>query len=483
MRGKPKFKDWDEENNVRIKTWAPLLTTENIFLALPGLEEQLLARLGPSSTTRIVIDHATADYALSALAMGDSAWWEPLLPTRTDVYAAAVYQLLDAIVLYEEIVVGPGGIETLYMRPDVAAVQKLLSGGNNLFSDTKLLLGLINIARHAAVNEIDSNKEVREALSTLGATHGQVRKRVLTMSPAFASHSAHYYDGLSKSQEEEFCLSNLVHGALGQNRIALDAIDPANRGKHCSTENYFTFLAKRPSMAFPREGCEDFLAAALLMRTIMYLMVSELVGGTYQGDAIRAPLVKALLSNRPEAARAFVKVVSDALEKQNREKRAALNAALGYKAFQMPAPPVAEYILKKAERIEDVLTIALDLRESKAARKFRLYCQDVDAAIGDGDVRKVENALAAVSAQGVKLIGSRDTSAKKPLLDVVKELATHSSFIVKVIWPLLTLPLEKLHDKIRYRRLALLQRVQSTAGFTSAAERELRRLVPRLPTP
>jgi TIR domain len=125
-----------------------LFDSKNIFMELAGLEDRLFCTSRDCSVSRVMLDNATVDYALSAIGHSDVSWWKSVLPSRSDVYAHAVYRLVDALVLYDEVWVGLGG-GTQYMRKDLRSAQEVLKDSSDLFSG-EVLLALANLSRRQA---------------------------------------------------------------------------------------------------------------------------------------------------------------------------------------------------------------------------------------------------------------------------------------------------------------------------------------------
>lgn len=476
----PQHVHHEEDYEPRRHKYLSLFRSEDIFSDISGLENELVGNLKASSVNKVMLDNATVDYALSVLALGTYDWWKPVLPSRTDVYAYAVFQLMDALVLYDDIIVGPGGAGTRYTRDDVKATQRILKDAAGSFS-TKALFGLANLARNAAKEAILSHDGLSDAFQEMTSAEldlAEVARFIDQMVPEFASHSPHYYADLSPEEEEEFCLDNVVWGALGTNRIAMDAIDEDNRGRSWSTDQYFGILAKRRGgLNFPEREYHEFYAAALLIRSFFYLFTCELTGCSYYSDAYRAPLIKALLAGGKRMKKKFAEVVLKDFGEDEIRRDEVLNNALGFDAFKMTTPLVASAVLQKARGLEEVLPIALEVRSSRRATDFRRYCAEVDQAIQRGDRKRVEEAFRDLAAMGIEVVQGIETP-KSPSAPVqtAKELASYGSPLIKVIWPLLANPVERLYKRIRYRRLAFIHDLRELPRILTPVEKKLREL-------
>ncbi len=67
------------------------------------------------------------------------------------------------------------------------------------------------------------------------------------------------------------------------------------------------------------------------------------------------------------------------------EKAHRLNSLLKRELFSVEAPIVFSYVIEKAREKEDLLSVAMDIRNSKEATAFRKQCSLFDQALKDGD--------------------------------------------------------------------------------------------------
>src|SRR3712207_5200704 len=91
------------------------------------------------------------------------------------------------------------------------------------------------------------------------------------------------------------------------------------------------------------------------------------------------------------------------LEIDEQKRDAVINDILGYEAFRIETPPIVKAVLQNAESKEEILKIALDIRESKAACRFRQFCSSVEQAITEGKRKETEKALSELSAYGLQI--------------------------------------------------------------------------------
>jgi hypothetical protein len=90
---------------------------------------------------------------------------------------------------------------------------------------------------------------------------------------------------------------------------------------------------------------------------------------------------------KPDSSRRnnFVEVVIKNLVADEQRRDTVINEVLGYEAFNLHTPLITKAILNKASSVNDILNIALDVRESKSARHFRKFCATVDHAVVEGN--------------------------------------------------------------------------------------------------
>lgn len=460
-----------------LKEYLDLFQANDLFQRIEGLGEGLCEGIKNSSTSSILLDNSTVAYALEFIS-GEGNLSSPVIPNKGEVYTLAVYELINAIVLYEHIFVGPGAESVMYFRDDLAATKQLLKNTEDLI-DWKSVFALLNLARNQALGILRNSPNIVLTLeAVIGAKLNRelVRHMIEEMTPKASSHSPHYWEKLFANGMDSYYFLDLSYGFLGANTIAMNAIDPSNAGKYWGTDNYFGYTAKRGGVKFPEKGIHEFYAASLLVRTLFYLFVSDLTGLMYRGDAIRSKLVRSLIKPDERQRKNFAESVIAAVTIDEKERDKIVNEILGYEAFEVKCPLVAKAVLEKAESFEDILKVALDLRNSRAARRFRKFSTTVDEAIRAGKRNEVEKALEELSSLGIKvLLDMKKQNANAPM-QVTEELVKHGSPLLRALWPLLRFPIEKVYKKLRYQKFAFLDTIRSLPRVTGPLERELERL-------
>ena len=455
-----------------------LFDSKNIFMELEGLEDRLFCTAKDCSVSCVMLDNATVDYALSAIGHSDVSWWKPVLPSRSDVYAHAVYQLVDALVLYDEVWVGPGG-RTQYMREDLRSAQEVLKDSSDLFSG-EVLLALANLSRREAQEQSLKDFASADALGRM--TSARLDRKIIAdvierMTPNIASHSPHYYFNLNEEETHSFITSNAAFGFLGQNRISMDATDSANRGRRWGNDEYFGELGKRDGFQFPEEHYKEFYAGALLVRAYYYLFLCELSGSTYYADAFRTPLTRAILKGATGLNTAFVERVHESMAATETERDRLMNAALGYEGFSSPTPPVAAAVLHRAKSLKDILPIAMEMRASTRAVEMRAFCKEVDNSVRIGDRQQVEAAVAELAAMGLDLVKGSASRSEVPKSAVgSRELAIYQTPLGQLFAKLIPNSIGKLLPKLRAPRLAFLHELRGTPRAVSTVERQIRKI-------
>lgn len=455
-----------------------LYNSDNIFAELSDLEEKLFSSTRDCSISCVMLDNATVDYALAAIGHSDVSWWKPVLPSRSDVYAHAVYQLVDALVLYDEVWVGPGS-RTQYMRRDLQTAQKILKESDELFSG-EALLALANLSRRHAQEQSLTDFAFVDALRSMTSARldpKMIAVAIDRMTLNMASHSPHYYDDLDEEGDASFAISNAAYGFLGQNRIAMDAADSRNCGRRWGNDEYFGQLGKRRKFQFPKEYYNEFYAGALLVRAYFYLFLCELSGSTYYADAFRSPLIRAILKGSAKSDRAFAERIHESIAAEETERDRLMNRALGYQAFAAPAPPVAAAVLHRAKRLDEILPIAIEMRESSRAKEMRAFCKEVDTAVRIGDRRRVEAAVNELATMGVDLVkGSGAKLSAAESAGGSRELAVYQTPLGKLVAKLIPDSIRKLLPKLSAPRLAFLHELRGTPRTLSTLEQQIRKI-------
>ena len=93
----------------------------------------------------------------------------------------------------------------------------------------------------------------------------------------------------------------------------------------------------------------------------------------------------------------------DALAIDEKKRDDVVNNILGFETFELNVPLVAQAVLSKARSPGEVLQIALDVRDSKPAERFREFAFTVDKAIAGGIRREVEQAIRELQSIGLNL--------------------------------------------------------------------------------
>jgi hypothetical protein len=262
-----------------------------------------------------------------------------------------------------------------------------------------------------------------------------------------------------------------------QNRISMDAADDANRGRRWGNDEYFGQLGKRRQFQFPEEHYQEFYAGALLVRAYYYLFLCELAGSTYYANAFRTPLTRAILKRSADSSIAFVERVQESMAATEAERDRLINDALGYQGFATPAPPVAAAVLQRAKSLQDVLPIAIEMRESTRAVEMRAFCKHVDSSVRAGDRRQVEAAVAELSALGLDLVKGSASKGDVPESPAGKrELAIYQTPLGRLVADLIPNSIRKLLPRLRAPRLAFLHELRDTPRTISIVEQQIRKI-------
>jgi hypothetical protein len=137
---------------------------------------------------------------------------------------------------------------------------------------------------------------------------------------------------------------------------------------------------------------------------------------------------------------AFIDVVVAEVARAEAERDREINRLLGGDVFTVPLPLVANAVLARATTRRECLTVALELRKSSAATKFRRLCANVDHAIKEGDRRRVERAINDLARAGVRLSEAVSPGEVKHELSP-KELFTFTSPVLRLLLAYADIPI------------------------------------------
>jgi hypothetical protein len=151
-----------------------------------------------------------------------------------------------------------------------------------------------------------------------------------------------------------------------------------------------------------------------------------------------------------------------------------MNQMLGFQAFKVRTPLLLHAIASKARDRDDLVRIALDLRVSRPARRFREYCTSIDEAIAAGDLTGMEGAITELSKIGIRLsdvVSGESTSDQR--LNGFLEIAHSAPPLARSLAVLMRVPLLSMERWFRRRRFTLLDELASAPRWESPVEHEL----------
>lgn len=382
------------------------------------------------------------------------------------VVCRALTTLLEALVLHEVVVAGPdNSVGVAYFDK-----SKPLRRANACITESEPMIPLayrfllLGVARRQAIDLLDHcGESLVAALDVTGATLDPkwVRRHLVNLRPEAADISPHKIaDYIYDAHFLDVMWQGLIRKtwAATYGHSASDAM-----GVH--KQFFGDFL--RGNVDYPDDNPDDFFAAHLLFRTVAYLLMAEVVGAAYHADPLRAPVVRAI-SAASSTPTSFATTVVRRVEQEEAAKDAAVNADLGYEAFSVPVPIVAHAVLSKVQRRDQILDAAVDLRESKAAIRFRRYCANVDEALAAGDRTKVELALQDLAKAGVAFGDAVTVESESGAWDATsaKELVALKSPLAAALVGALRYPADRVVGAWRHRRYALLDELRSPPRIT-----------------
>jgi hypothetical protein len=133
----------------------------------------------------------------------------------------------------------------------------------------------------------------------------------------------------------------------------------------------------------------------LYLRGHYYRVVGQAVGVAYSPHSLRAPLLEhavlgsALVENESEAVVSVRRRLMGILMDRVNDDVGKTLEFYGATVSPMKFPALFYHVALKADRPDQIMAIAYDVRASKAARRFRAECANVVEAFQSGDVKRL----------------------------------------------------------------------------------------------
>ncbi|WP_344547028.1 hypothetical protein [Actinomadura fulvescens] len=441
---------------------------------IPDLARAVVQRVDANGGNRpkissILLDNATIDHALCYF---ESAGAQPSgegQPARPRLMMLAVAELVNAFVLYEQVLTGPEAGTNSYTR-------EVGPGGVSRGSYSRIL------GDAAGVIEVATEKMAwPEVLALLGLA------RATSMAAVRGQGQINAFNG----QSQVDTVSVLLDLPLDPDRVfaALERLTPRvavqsphkmyaiARDRNYYPRNFATLLLtrSRTEVTSPGESPERF-AAQLIYRTQVYSLLADMLGCPYSADALRTELVK------PRRSSGFAERVAVLVGDAEAEGDHQINRMLGYEAFKVRIPLVLKYVLGRASRPGEVLEITLETRDSRQARRFREYCARVDAAIAEGKRADVVRACQELSAYGVRFESelAEGRTTRDQMVGAAKDLVSIGSPMIGALIPGAAVASSLVGGWVRRRRYALIEQMVNAPRTLNDIEQEFAHLWPHL---
>jgi hypothetical protein len=130
----------------------------------------------------------------------------------------------------------------------------------------------------------------------------------------------------------------------------------------------------------------------ILIRAHFYLLASEVLGAPYRPDAFRAPICWKFFGKSRLSDFTLEERLVEAAERFARDRIDSLNAFLDRPAF-VALPLFLARVLAESSDRSQVVPIALQIRDSRPARRFREYAARLRVAVEEGEVAEVAREL------------------------------------------------------------------------------------------
>jgi hypothetical protein len=428
---------------------------------LSDLPEALVECVSEDSLARTLIDDSTIEQALFFVGFGEIRSVSPELFDNRWIVARSLNALLEALVLSDRVLTGLGGYGPKLLD-EYRCLHPLRGVFSDEFADLDLWrqFGLLGLARSRAIQLLDEcGANIAESISFQGSRRfsvDQLKEQLLSLSPRAADISSHK---VAPYVDDDAHFLSVMRGSV---------LGPAHYGTYGETADDALSRAKQSSgMQGGRVHFGDdpasFFAAHVYYRAVLYGLLADIAGATYHGDALRAPLLRAMAG--PRASRPFAAVVMEALAEDQAARDEAANETLGYAAFHVPLPSIAHLVMSRASCREEIFDIAIDVRESLAATRFRAYCHNVDATIAAGDREGTSRALADLAQWGLK--ANAELAMEKFDLSAGKDLLSIYSPLAGALVGVLGYPLKNVKAAFRRRRFAFLETLRTSPRVPS----------------
>lgn len=421
----------------------------------------------PASVSSILLDNATIDHAMRYF--DDARCESPILglSARPRLMLLAVAEFVNATILYEDVMTGPGVWPATWGDPLLRDAARIVGTVNQRLSWAEIF-AVLALAKAAAMESACEQGSIGLVGSLLKVRleNGLVLRHLSQVNSGW-SMSPHRLASIV--HDDDYYLRDFASSALWHSRTASNAVN-RDDGKG--------YWYSHESPPFSASHTERF-AAHLIYRTHVYLLLADLLGCPYSADALRSELVQRSGLVQPRPPRGFAERATTLVGVAEYARDGQVNELLGYEAFQVRIPLVLKYVLSRASRPSEILEITLETRSSKPARRFREHCAHVDAAIAGGKRDDVARAFAELSSYGVRMekdLSERQTTASE-VTGTVKELISIKSPLAAA---LVTAAARQASRWLRHRKFAFVEHLARTPRNLNEVEREFARLWPHL---
>lgn len=169
------------------------------------------------------------------------------------------------------------------------------------------------------------------------------------------------------------------------------------------------------------------------------------------------------------------------MEQAQSDRNEKLNAALGVDVFKFRFPVLLTSVLQECSSREDVLRVAIQIRQTKGAVRLREWMSSVHQSISEGDRGAVEKSLKELEEAGFDLqheISKAPAPAAAPS-DYAKagqKVIAHFSPLLGIVVEALLRPAESLLRAWRTRKFALLSDLREVRANAKEIEKRFNTL-------
>jgi hypothetical protein len=131
------------------------------------------------------------------------------------------------------------------------------------------------------------------------------------------------------------------------------------------------------------------------MGAVFYLMCSQVLGIPYKPCILRAPFIAQVIKDKFDSRKFNAADIIIALLEKSREEaiQEYFEKVLELNMIEVNIPCILSAVLRNSTSLSDVIPLTIQLRESREAKAFRQWCNNLTQIIQQGDLAKIAEAI------------------------------------------------------------------------------------------